>query len=234
MGKTNEHPILFSGTMVRAIMECRKTQTRRVCLKAATDMRKQGRGIEWAGAVHPAAIDGWVAWWPGGTAEFTKKAYDYGFSCPYGKPGDLLWVRETWAMRSDTEPGSEKAKHYLLYRAHSLPETFLENCWHDYGKWRPSIHMPRWASRLTLRVTDVGVQRVQEISHTDAIAEGCPGCDWVTTSPYIADPHTDAGELPAEEFQRLWDTINGKRGYPWESDPWVWAVTFERVEDSTP
>jgi hypothetical protein len=88
--------------------------------------------------------------------------------------------------------------------------------------------MPRWASRLMLEITEVRAQRLQGISEEDAVAEGCPGTNVVWKHSVIIGPYTDDGELPSEEYHRLWDSINGKT-HPWESNPWVWAITFRRV-----
>ena len=170
-----ERPILFSGAMVRAILEGRKTQTRRVV--------KPTSG--------PHSIEKTI-----------------------GRPGDLLWVRETWGIH-DADPA----------RAWFRADPGVEDCvakstagW----KWRPSIHMPRWASRITLRLTDVRVERVQEISADDAIAEGIdrPG----TMNPYI-----DGNAMVRAVFRNLWDSINAKRGYGWDVNPWVWVLVFEPV-----
>lgn len=188
-------PILFSGPMVRALLEGRKSQTRRVVKpqpnNVAGPYHPESRGITWV----------WMARddFPG----YTYATQD--FRCPYGKPGGLLWVRETFGClcHNSMQPmtGCE-----LLYRATDDHEDPLSG-------WRPSIHMPRWASRLTLRLTDVRVERVQDISEEDALAEGCRS--QVKHSALFAD---------------LWESINAKRGYSWESNPWVWALLFEVIQ----
>jgi uncharacterized protein YhfF len=115
--------------------------------------------------------------------------------CPYGKPGDFLWVRETfWEVDG-----------YYFYRADDHE---------DFKRWKASIHMPRKASRITLKITDIKVKRLKNISLQDIRAEGITN-----------------GNNMFEEFHKLWDSINAKRGYSWESDPWVWIIEFERVED---
>jgi hypothetical protein len=202
----NEHPILFSGPMVRAIREGRKTQTRRILKKALFP------GGEWAGAVYPAREQGWIAWSPGkdaGLAEFTKKAYKEGFPCPYGEPGDRLWVRETWV----------KNFGQLLYRADCHPDSF------EYGAkgWKPSIFMPRVLSRITLDVVDVRAERLQDISDADILAEGITVdrvAEW-TNTPWSSMPTLQ------DAFRVLWNTINPK--HPWESNPYVWVVSFREV-----
>jgi hypothetical protein len=190
----NEKPILFSGEMVRAILDGRKTQTRRV-------MKPQPRQLE-----NHIAIK-------------NRKRH-----CPYGKPGDLLWVRETWASHEymdDTRPSDFTKSAQMLplwYRANNQMYNF------NQGKWRPSIFMPRWASRITLRVTDVRVERVQDISEADARAEGVLKAGGASLSLYAARHH----------FSQLWDRINAKRGYGWDINPWVWVVEFELASPHSP
>ena len=152
--------------------------------------------------------------------------------CPYGQPGDRLWVRETWqgyrmtsyeydeweAMES---PKDRNDDHYSpVYKADG--KNFPE-------KWFPSIFMPREFSRIDLLIKDIRVERLQDISEADAIAEGCrPQFDKsnpVTMNGIQMMPHISA----KEDFQRLWDSINGKK-HPWESNPWVWVINFERIK----
>lgn len=196
-----ERPILMSEPMVCAILDGRKTQTRRV-VKITHRTPGLAACLE---PFDPSEVRPKVA------AEL----------CPYGAPGDRLWVRETWAAPHFFDghaPSAITRDAHIHFAASEKRGGLL---------WRPSIHMPRWASRITLDVTGVRVERVQEISHEDAIAEGCAGHDWVASSPYIAGPHTDAGELPDEEFQRLWSAINGPES--WAANPWVWVVEFRRI-----
>lgn len=229
-----EHPIIFSAPMVRAILEDRKTQTRRVCKQAIDPL-----GGEFAGAVHLDGSNyGWIAWFPGKniTPEFTKKAYpgDEGFHCPYGKPCDRLWVRETWARRKQLD-GITLTSNYITwptwYKADGA--SLGVGCLGDVcGKWRTSIHMPRWASRITLEITNIRVERVQDISVVDAIAEGAP-------LSYEAQWW----------FKSLWDSIYSsiyKKGikskmhdkehydkskiYSWDKNPFVWVIEFKRVK----
>lgn len=216
----NEHPILFSGEMVRAILAGTKTQTRRVIMQGVW-----GRGKlptqEFAYAICPAAETGWIAWF--GTRNppetdmpaFTKKAYREGFPCPYGVPDDTLWVRETWSYitlaQNERMPGDKWNPQLnmpvrMLYKADADAQD-----WQLPGSWTPSIHMPRWASRVTLRVEAVRVERVQDITPASIAAEGL-----------------DAGDYGA--YASLWDKLNAKRGYGWETNPWVWVIEFSRVE----
>lgn len=143
----------------------------------------------------------------------TKVQTRFVLGCPYGQPGDRLWVREAWAR--DDEDGQ------LMYRA-------------DVGRdlcadaWRPSIHMPRWASRITLEVTAVRVERLQDISEADAQAEGVipkwePGC-----SGRLMDAFGGFSFRPAASaYAELWEQINGPGA--WDANPWVWVVEFKRV-----
>lgn len=174
-----EHPIIFSGPMVRAILRGQKTQTRRIA--------------RWDQRFPP-------------DAELRDELVCH---CPYGSAGDLLWVRETWSsILDDARTDSER----VVYRAD------LGSSADKVQVWRPSIHMPRWASRLTLRIAEVRVQRLQEISEEDAEAEGITGDEALVGQ--IANPFRTA-------YADLWDSINAKRGYGWGANPWVWVLTFE-------
>jgi hypothetical protein len=192
-GEVRERPILFSGPMVKALMAGTKTQTRRI-LKGTTEHK---------GPYNPAYL------------EAHKNSDGWAQICPYGQPGDRLWVRETWApcFGESIKPGAE-----ILYRA--------DDCdGYDRLTWRPSIHMPRWASRLTLEITEVRVQRLQEISYEDCLAEG------IHLQRKCLKESVEARfvERPDKTFARLWDSINAKRGYPWSANCFVWALTFRRV-----
>lgn len=195
-----ERPILFSAPMVRALLDGSKTQTRRIA--KVTPDQCEDIGIFYAE-----------------------------HQCPYGQPGDRLWVRETWAPVDEfvlgyplDEPNSIGYRADLSARLLDITalNTYAWN-W-DLVKWKPSIHMPRWASRIMLEVTGVRVERLQDISDRDAQAEG------VT----IEDHHKRgycAGEfLPPSirAYRDLWEQINGAGS--WEANPYVWAVEFKRVE----
>lgn len=192
-----ERPILFNGDSVRAILRGQKTQTRRVVKP------QPHAGVRLDPTIPSGLTDG----------------HGREIRLRYGTPGDNLWVRETWAMRSDAEPGSEKAKHHLHYKADGDE---LSGEWHDYHPgWRPSIFMPRWASRVLLEITEVRLERVQAISEEDAIAEGAPkmhldglGQTWATHK---------------RGFESVWDSINAKHGFGWEENPWVWVIKFEQL-----
>lgn len=229
-----ERPILFSGPMVRAILEGRKTQTRRV-VKFQFD---QNPG-DYASVYPDGSGRGFIAWAPMAvSAEETARQYpgEEGFPCPFGVPGDRLWVRETFSpFMSSNRPSTISEATYSVLKdgAHTyrngrppMPglDSYAQGAF-DHIVWRPSIFMPRWASRLTLEVKAVRVERLQEISREDAAAEGVcwaaeqsPAPSWVTPSNW-----------PEQNFAQLWDSINAKRGHSWASDPWVWVVEFEKV-----
>lgn len=234
-----ERPILFSGPMVKAILEGRKTQTRRI-VKFKDRINHGETDI----------CDNWPLWWD-----------DYGDchrqECPQGSVGDRLWVRET---------------HFLTYRNHwpdLNPKIHNSNimggesvcnkyCFHKVGfdrstsgiRWRPSIYMPRWASRITLEVTGVRVERLQDITDEDAQAEGIffkdygkvcfhpKPCPLPNNHEYHLQKNgwshkkstSDAECIgsPRFAFARLWNSINSKRA-PWDSNPWLWVIEFKKI-----
>ena len=215
-----ELPILFSGPMVRAILEGRKTQTRRVVKPQAWSYANDLLGLPWIYA-------------KSGPNDFGDPTP---IRCPYGQPGDRLWVRETWQYADWTEDGEP----WLRYRADGAtllpgwaPDDWLdrlESVWATLSdpeniridgkaadrKWRASILMPRWASRIELEVTGVRVERVQGISEADAQAE------WVAAVQWDQEDHFD----PVDRFAQVWDGSNAKRGHGWDVNPWVWVVEF--------
>jgi hypothetical protein len=224
-----ERPILFSGPMVRAILAGQKTQTRRVC-KQAMGM---GMGTDPAASVHPdGSGKGFVAWWPSAvSARETAKLYpgDEGFHCPYGLPGDRLWVKETLSIKSRQRVAYRAdmmsygiADEMDLCTGACIPDSkmFPVKLLGDRGlKWRSSLLMPRWASRLILEVTAIGIERLHQISREDAMAEGID-----------ADGGDDAhrNRSTVENFAQTWDHLNGKRpGCAWRDNPWVWVVSFK-------
>ncbi|WP_212525889.1 hypothetical protein [Actibacterium sp. MT2.3-13A] len=193
-----DKPILFSGPMIRAILDGRKTQTRRV-LKPLTPVQYE-RGI--------TACE---------TPDGARWRLLYAI-------GDRLWVREKFAVSGIG--WGKKPIDAIGGKVHYTADP--DHGWHDYwGNWHPSIHMPRWASRLTLVVTDVRVQRLQEISEADARAEGARFAmeptrklqGWTFDEVYSRAMARDA-------FAHLWDGLNAKRGFGWAANPWVVALTF--------
>ncbi len=221
-----ERPILFSGPMVRAILEGRKTVTRRV-------MKPQ-----------PDFLGSMVD--PNTPFKTLDAGLHARITCPYGEPGDRLWVRETWtdvnmcgapalAYRADEdirdlmeEPGFLDDRGAFNYDDPRVkPYPFA--CWYaelDQARWRPSIHMPRWASRILLEITAVRVERLQDISEEQALAEGVHGepCD------HARQACSDIGcwgDTAKGAFGFLWEQLNGAGA--WQANPWVWVVEFKRV-----
>lgn len=215
-----DRPILFSGPMVRALLDGRKTQTRRI----VKPMPK------WAARFPICKPDGMVAdheiwWWDG---EFDRVGVAQ--ASPYGGPGDRLWVKETHAIVPRTAYAMSDGVQQTLKPDDTHDAAVYAAGWERSkpGRWRPSIHMPRWASRLTLTITDVRVERLQNISEVDARAEGIS---------IQAPPDRDGGRhfgvdgmqidemTAARAYQALWNKINGPDS--WAANPWVWVVTFE-------
>jgi len=261
-----ERQILFNSPMVQAVLDGRKTQTRRVILKK--------RNIPGEPRHYPPDSQ---------IGQFLRIA-----DCPYGVPGDRLWVREAWRIASlpfDEQPAIQyrvddaieqcdpfdpaynwDMKYEAWYER--MNEQLLEDCeraglevnvnedmaytwdWDSIPtRWRPSIHLPRWASRITLEVTGVRVERVQDISEDDAYAEGIEYDVWdqapvarkydtedewfQTWSDELELGYTnyvDLERLARESFRTLWDSINAKRGYGWDANPWIWVVEFKMRE----
>lgn len=232
-----EHPILFNGEMVRAILDGRKIQTRRVIRRQPPRWVKiveaaVGRFVTMLGR-HPSGKCGHekCACIPvPGNSMWTEK-------CPYGQPGNRLWVRES--IRGNiVEPGTWR----ITYVADGASVDLSRNL-PGYGlspllgitKSRPvvpSIHMPRWASRITLEVVSVRVERVQEISRDDAIAEGIES-SWDGSAHWYKDYSKGAisqfKQRPVWSFRSLWDSINAKRGLGWDVNPYVWVIEFKVI-----
>lgn len=189
-------PIIFSAPMVRAILDGSKKQTRRVV--KPEQVHRGARTLNWANQ--------------------NAEEIAHSFRCPYGVPGDLLYVKEQFSHWADAPTKAAlRATDACLYRADYRDDASVL----DIGgcKWRPSIHMPRWASRITLRVVSVRVERLGEISESDMLAEGSPFTGSETSSAFGVDQRW---------FPALWDSRNKK--HPWSSNPHVWVLDFERVE----
>lgn len=198
-------PILFSTLMVQAILEGRKTQTRRVVKsQPIVGLEKVTEDVFFD--QHTSGIKPKV------------------FKCPYGQVGDVLWVRETW----QTSFNENKGKWYPIYRADG-------GVWFDDDgplKWKPSIHMQKKYARIWLRIKNVRVERLQDISEEDAIAEGVDNWTWKNmATPQNWMDYTDPTSPPLcsayDSFCSLWDSINGEES--WNSNPWVWVIEFERI-----
>lgn len=198
-----ERGIIFNSEMVCAILDGHKTQTRRIMnnqpctLSGETiSVQQDDFNFRWAGDLHNDT-SGW-------------------FSCPLGKVGDRLWVRETFKTGVCTEST-------IAYKATHKPSD-LEEGWYEEIKWTPSIHMPRWASRITLEITDVRVERLNDISQSDAIAEGAP-----PSHPTIDAISRECGfpDFSRSWFGQTWWHIYGKKN--WQDNPWVWVIEFKRI-----
>jgi hypothetical protein len=187
--------MIFSGPMVRAILEGRKTQTRRVVKSPGLPRSSDN---QWRDHIR-------------------RKS-----RCPYGVPGDRLWVRESHG---------QDVRGEVIYRADDQTERAREQgCeqgWVSQPLWRSPIHMPRWASRLTLEVVSVRVERLQEISERDARAEGIERSVSGYWHNYAPDGPTHL--YARDSFRTLWDSLNAARGDSWAANPWVWALEFRRV-----
>lgn len=239
-----ERPILFSAPMVRAILEGRKTQTRRV-------MKPQPPSIEAVRALygdyHLKNIHQPDVWSVMGSVWAVRQLLGTEcregrlgeWRCPYGAPGDRLWVREAWqAIHVSIDP--ETGYGDDVYEAEAIPKDSQHGYWSvayratdaqaDYHKddrgfvWRPGIHMPRWASRITLEVANVRVERVHAIAPDDVTAEGITEEDARCDGECGATPCSML--VPA--FKGLWHEINGQES--WDANPWVWVVEFKRIQ----
>lgn len=211
-----EHPIIFSGTMMHAILVGKKTMTRRVIGLYTMEERD-------ASAYRPLEGDwSFYSSTKPGIATIHRK-------CPYGRVGDRLWVRESFALLKvapdifDTPIKTitqtvEGGRVEIRYAATSRTEE----------KWRPSIHMPRWASRIILEITDIRVERLQEMSQADCAREGIGGVsfDDVVKNGCPAQ----WGNIIKKQFQEFWDSINAKRGFGWSVNPLVWVIEFKKVK----
>lgn len=230
-----ERPILFTGAMVRALLDGSKTQTRRA-------MKPQPQMV----------TDKRTAPWDGDPAVLVQLMLQSGKPCPYGQPGDQLWVREAWRTDKaydNCAPGQmdSGASLFMLADQHAHRINHRSECGPmEWGKTRVSIHMPRWASRITLEIVSVHVERLNKISEADCIAEGCAG-------GHGSIPGYGYAATPLEHYGWLWDFLN-KKGRPtlptnpaskryadvkhwlethpdttsWAANPWVWVVEFKR------
>jgi hypothetical protein len=236
-----ERPVLFNGDMVRAVLDGRKTQTRRAIKPQPT--LSERTGFNWKG----------YAYGIGSNHKDTVRNFANCFkTCPFGQVGDRLWVRETWGVVSHAFDENEQIIDWVpdrpatvihempfgngYYSGHAIYAADGEFTWGDddgHGEkscWKPSIHMPRWASRITLEITNVGVQRLNSISQNDAAREGLhklPASGRYCITPgaqYFGGASHDAREV----FSWLWQSIYGEES--WQANPWVWVIEFKRVE----
>lgn len=207
-----ETPIIMSGNHPKLVLDGTKTMTRRVIKPQPKPYLGYMMNYEGTGAIQCGAD------YPDTDEDFVK--------CPYGQVGDRLWVRETftWVYIAEKDPWKDRAIADGTFRRMPNGEP-VKMCYKADGyeigaRWYPSIHMPRWASRITLEITEVRVERVQEISDTDARNEGITP-DFIVWGDCC---YTDG-------FIRLWNSLNAKRGYGWEVNPWVWVISFKVLKD---
>lgn len=223
-----ERPIMFTGDSVPLIINGTKTQTRRV-MKPQLEEFVEGPLVH--ARCHPAPYydaynggPGWC-WWTSDDRQGSGWR-----NCPYGRPGDSLWVRETWCPLLDPDHFADPSlprdaivygrKNGAAYKASSADDD-SERCRRELGyKWRSPMRMNRWASRLNLELTKVRVERLQEISEEDAKAEGAP----LGVLPGVGPKRYRWG------YRHLWNSLNLKRGFAWDTNPWVWVLDFKRVE----
>ncbi|EOT1756571.1 morphogenetic protein [Citrobacter koseri] len=213
-----ERGMIFNGEMVRAILDGRKTQTRRIVKSDCMDIGEKDDGTLWPWREH-------------------DNGGDYWYPCPFGEVGDRIWVRETWQAIHDSvdefghveertySPSIPKEKDRYWHTVYA--EHFGDENREDRGfPWRPAIHMPRWASRILLEITSVRVERLNDISQKDAQAEGMELTGW---RPTYSDPDS-GGEVwtPYDNFAELWQSLYGVGS--WLSNPWVWVIEFRRIE----
>lgn len=246
---TREHPILFSAPMINAILDGRKTQTRRVVtIPSKRIAKKYGDVLVYNVSYYaPPSGRSQQGWADPGINYHTYDPKDMEMignhidPCPYGQPDDQLWVRETWSSLEcldRAKPAQVSVGSPIFYHAdkkwvHHHEDRQIEHVHtpHEWaGKKRPSIFMPRWASRIDLLIKDTRVERLQDISVNDAIAEGIKSNDYAWRNYSVDLSSAQAfGMVPQDSFKTLWDSINAKT-HPWQSNPWVWVIDFERIK----
>ncbi len=199
--------------MVRAVLDGRKSQTRRV-IKIQSENKDFAGGWQFTFSnKHPYKY-----------ASLEAIECDIESYCPYGQPGDRLWAKETFQIHkwpSIFSSGSKIAKDPFSEDVVIYYKEAVEKQGEQFTNWKPSVHMPRWASRITLEITNVRVERVQDMKHEDFLTEGMNPCP--------------KGHEPTEctctmnQFQYLWHDLYSKKGYGWDKNPWVWVLEFKRI-----
>lgn len=212
-----ERPILFSAPMVRAILDVRKTVTRRV-----VKPQFQTTPVD--------VVDGAPSWdSPTNYAGEVQMNTQRGKPCPHGKPGDRLWVRETCLINDYREaavPVDERADCEIHYRADGIPDFEGEE---ELIRWRPSIHMPRWACRILLEITDVRVERLQGISDAEIEREGIDLEALADGQDRYDMCHAGSGAEGRPTLRTAWRHLWESTGGDWDANPWVWVIEFKRV-----
>jgi hypothetical protein len=245
-----ERPILFRGPMVRALLDGSKTQTRRICKN-----QPYPNGFKWDGndfLCHNDYLPPSAMLMDGGSKKFlytTSDVEGWESECTYGQPGDRLWVRETFngpMWFGEIEPPDSHTPEYCHYKADGgeTPE-YMDADDNLVCRWKPSIHMPRWASRITLEIVSVRVERLQDISEADALAEGIDCRHLIVDTRYEGGSHVEewAGryfydglekdeglESAEDDYAALWERINGAGS--WAANPWVWVIEFRGVDSN--
>lgn len=216
-----ERPILFSASMVRALLDGTKTQTRRVVkwhgLEPGLNLQFSGLSVERSGS-------NWVLSSP------TRDSYAYRsvpMPCPYGQPGDRLWVREAIRLVPDQEPDDGTGRVLSTYGADG--SLTVADAWPWKRSYLPPMHCPRGLSRIDLEITGVRVERLQDISDEDAVAEGTPCyvCDRTMDGRSEDECHCFHSQAKASDYRNLWEQINGDGS--WDVNPFVWVVEFKVV-----
>ncbi|MBK0523304.1 hypothetical protein [Klebsiella pneumoniae] len=237
-----ERGMIFNGEMTRAILDGRKTQTRRIMkVQPSEDFTPMNMALETdykARWYTPGVVDKDGYLQPASKKVFGVSNENEGYSCPFGAVGDRIWVRETFQgplfdydlMDSYCkDPTPFERPEFCVYKADGVPAPeFYDADGELHCCWRPSIHMPRWASRILLEITNVRVERLKSISEEDARAEGiidggCLNCGEPEPCG-CANPEPDA----TDAFAYLWQSIYGQEN--WNANPWVWVISFERIE----
>ena len=242
-----ERPMLMSEPMVKATRELIKTHTRRVIKPQvdtslwkleAINIPKKWRKMPCLGPGHHIEENMWGLY----NKDDDASSVPYtGRKCPYGKLGDRLWIKEThylygkWVKNGKTKTGRQRWKFKCLLTQvryyDDVPEKVQSSLSGKSGWYkRPSIFMPRWASRIDLEITDIRVERVHDVSTLSARAEGCLPCIGKSVCG-VAMCHGCPSDNPRAWFAQLWDSINAERGFGWDVNPWVWVIEFKNITE---
>ena len=233
-----EIPILFKTEMVKAILDAGKTQTRRIAKQFNDDITglvcEDGGGnwIGWSGYLDHRELP-----------DFTKREYQNGegYPCPYGKAGDRLWVKETFQFVTDPFSITENVMYKADGEIKPLPEGTFKDGQQVYNweskamKWRPSLFMPRYASRITLEIVSVRCERLNEISEADVIAEGVKKYKYIPDAGMVENTYENYSKFPdcrfcksaVDSYRTLWESINGVGS--WDLNPFVWVIEFKKI-----